>query len=98
TASCVGKRIEAPALDAFGGVQRDDLQLRRRSVEHSADDERIALDLGAIVLAGVAGMVGPRHGQARDVALSDLAEWGVMRAGLVAQIGRPFLVGGVEWD
>ena len=41
----VSKRIETPQLTSGHGIERQQLRLRRGAVEHTVDDERVALDL-----------------------------------------------------
>ena len=78
--------IETPDLLAGGRVHRHDLQRRRRHVEDSVDDDRLALHLGAF--EGVVRVVRPRHLELRDVPGGDLLEGGI--AGVVlAAVHRP---------
>jgi len=43
-----GCGIKAPKLMTCGRVERDELQLRRRAIQDTIDDKRIALNLGEV--------------------------------------------------
>ena len=82
-------RIETPQLTAGRGVEREELQVGRRAVEHAVDDERIALNLRAVVGIHAARAKRPRDFELRDIARRDLLQRRVMATGLVAEIGAP---------
>ena len=83
------ERIEDPLLRPGGRVEREDLQLRRRGVQHAVDDDRVALDLRAVVGAAVAGPVGPGDLQTRDVGRRDQVGRGVLRVRGVGAVRAP---------
>ena len=84
-----GKRVEDPQLTAGRRIEREGLQLRRRGIEHAVDDNRVALDLRAVVRLRVARAVGPRHLQAADVAGVDLVESRELPMAGIAAVHRP---------
>ncbi len=92
-AAVARERVERPPRGAGGGVEREDLQLRRRRVEHATHDDRVALDLRPSLRTRVAGAIGPRHLEARDVLGGDLIERRELRVSGVSAVGRPVVVG-----
>ena len=81
--------IEDPLLRARGRIECEDLQLGRRGIEHAVDDDRVALDLRAVVGAAIAGPVGPGDLQARDVGRSDQVGGRVLRVRGVGAVRAP---------
>jgi hypothetical protein len=79
--------IPPPQLLAGGGVKGNHFSCGRRRVEHTADDEIVRL-----IFAAVAGVIPPRNSEARDVALRDLRERGVVAACVVTEIHGPVAV------
>src|SRR4051812_33681676 len=71
-------RIKMPALAAVRGVDREKFQLRRRSVEHAVDDQRVALDLA--VLLRIPGVKHPRWHEPRHILAINLTQRGVVRS------------------
>ena len=66
------KRIELPLGHAGRGVEREDLQLRRRGVQHAVDDDRVALNLRPVVGTAIAGAAVTLGGEIKG-ALNDAA-------------------------
>ena len=83
------ERIEAPLLFSGRGVEREQGEPRRRAVEHTVHDDRIALDLAPPVGVGPTGAVRPRDLELVDVATVDLVEHRVLGGALVTEIDRP---------
>ena len=92
----VPDRIKPPQLAARRRIQREALKVRRRPVQHAVHDQRVALDLGAVVRVGSARAIRPGHPQPCHVRGREVAQRGIMRRRLVAEVGGPGNVGGAR--
>ena len=79
-----GLNVPYPQLSTGGGIEGDDLAGGRGGLKHAADNQIVGL-----VLAFVAGVVGPCYFELSDVGPVDLLERRVKGACFVAQVGRP---------
>src|SRR5262245_59961196 len=81
--------VERPELAPRGGVEGEDLEPRGGRVEDAVDDDRVALDLRAVVGARPSALVGPGDLQWLHVTPVDLREGRVLLVAGVAAVGRP---------
>ena len=88
-APAAGKRVEHPQLASGRGVEREHLRPRRRAVEHAVDDDRVALDLRAVVGLRVTRAVGPRDFERAHVPGVDLIERGELAVARIAAVRGP---------
>lgn len=87
-------RIEFPAFDAGGGVERDKFRCSGRDEHEAPDDNGSAFDSGAVAFSGIAGVIGPGELEGGYVGTIDLFEWGRAGTGFVATDGGPIGVFG----
>ena len=90
----IAHRIKPPEFASGGGVEGEQLEVGGRAEQDAVDDQRVALDLGAVVGIGAAGVIGPDALEFGDIARSQLAEGRVVAGGLVAEIRGPGDIGG----
>src|SRR5262249_54483471 len=56
-----GKGIKAPKLPPGRSLEGYELELSRCPIQDPVKDDGVALDLGLVVVSGVARVIGPRH-------------------------------------
>src|SRR5882762_9284277 len=83
--------VETPDECPTVGSQCDDRQRRRCCVEHAGDDDWRRLNFAMTVGWQVAGVIGPRNAEPRDVARVDLVERGIARVAGFAARDRPIV-------
>ncbi len=85
------ERVETPEFAPGRGVEGEQFKLGGSSIEDSAHDQGIALDLA--VLGDASCMKGPGRDELGHIAAVDLIEGGVVRPFRVAKVNRPVVAG-----